>query len=72
MKYTQSTEVWKICIGPEIDNRGKCIHGCNNKSLHKIKDCTDVAAYSGIINWRCPTCFKEHRDKINSKKNNDH
>ncbi len=49
------------CVGPGIFPDGqKCINGTNGDQWHK----TTMPGYNGIINWRCPECFKTHQINV--------
>jgi len=56
--------VYKICAGPGLKYRDE---DCPITFLHRVVDCNDVKSYNGIINWRCPACFKEHRKRVRQK-----
>lgn len=57
--------VWTQCVGPAIQPRVEpCISPLSDKGWFKIPKTGDGAPYNGIRNWRCSTCFPEHRKRI--------
>jgi len=60
MKRLQ-TEYDIICVGSDIiPNALVCTNGQNKGSWHKAT----MPGYNGILNWRCPECFKAHQIKV--------
>lgn len=55
-----------FCVGPAINARTeRCISQLGRDGWHKVSAKNgDVMAFNGIIDWRCPECINEHRNRI--------
>jgi hypothetical protein len=58
--------ILKICVGPALlPKEEKCPV---NPVYHTVEKTVHTKGYNGIINWRCPFCFAEHRNRISQQK----
>ncbi len=68
-KFTTESQYPRRCVGPSpIPDAEKCVHGLKGGYFHMVDaQGKDTKGYNGIINWRCPTCFSEHKLQLRKK-----